>query len=126
MLSRSPVPPGLVSLANLARLPHALPVLVAALVITACVPRLSHRAGGPRDAALGGQRILVTMKPAPAPRLGQVGSTASPYPGPSAYSVTERTRRNVTRIEREYDLEAVEGISSTVAKKIYDHFNPHG
>jgi len=24
------------------------------------------------------------------------------------------------------DLEAVEGISSTVAKKIYDHFNPHG
>ncbi len=54
------------------------------------------------------RQLLVTFKPVDARPLRAAGSNSPPYVGPSAYTVSERTRREVARLSKEYGLREVE------------------
>ena len=55
------------------------------------------------------RRILVTIEQRRSEPLRSAGSTSRHYVGPSAYTVTQRTRRVVARIVRERGLREVDG-----------------
>jgi hypothetical protein len=54
------------------------------------------------------RQLLVTFKPVDAHPLRAAGSNSGPYVGPSAYTVSERTRREVARLSKRYGLREVE------------------
>ncbi len=54
------------------------------------------------------RQLLVTFKPVDARPLHSAGTNSGPYVGPSAYMVSERTRREVARLSKQYDLRGVE------------------
>ena len=60
------------------------------------------------DASASARQLLVTFKPVDARTLRAAGSNSGPYVGPSAYTVSERTRREVARLSKEYGLREVE------------------
>ena len=54
------------------------------------------------------RQLLVTFKPVDARPLHGAGSNSGPYIGPSTYTVSERTRRQVARLSKQYGLRRVE------------------
>lgn len=56
-----------------------------------------------------GRQILVTVEQAQEPPPSGAGSSAGAYDGAPVYSLTERTRRTIRRLARDYGLERGEG-----------------
>ena len=79
---------------------------------SACSPRrpaveLAPALVGEDDSPYARQ-LLVTFKPVDARPLHGAGSNSGAYVGPSTYTVSERTRREVARLSKQYDLREVE------------------
>ena len=70
-------------------------------------PELEPTSAGEKASA-SVRQLLVTFKPVDTRPLHGAGSSSGPYVGPSAYTVSERTRREVARLSKEYGLREVE------------------
>ncbi len=92
--------------------------LGATLVVALVVPlagcattgsRLDESSSWPAEDGSIERQILVTFKQADTPPPRGAGSSAGGYGDASAYSMTERTRRAIARLARDYDLARREG-----------------
>ncbi len=90
-------------------------ILLALLLVgagSACSPRRSVVEFEPTSVGEGdspsARQLLVTFKPVEARTLRGAGSSSGAYVGPSDYTVSERTRREVARLSKQYGLREVE------------------